>query len=68
MTATKRQLTCIKFAENSPVVVVGDSDGRVDVMRIDNMMIKPSSIAEHKRNLKHAMYPEAFGASAGAAE
>ena len=62
--ATKRKLTCIKFAENSPVVVVGDSDGRVDVMRIENMMIKPCSVAEHKRNLKHAMYPETFGSSA----
>ena len=59
----KRQLTCIKFAENSPVVVVGDSDGRVDVMRIENMMIKPCSVAEHKRNLKHAMFPETFGSS-----
>jgi len=45
--------TCVRFSSNSPVLIAGDDNGSVDVMRMYNCDVEMFSEAEQQERLRH---------------
>jgi len=55
----KIKLTAVSFAINAPILVVGDSEGNIDVYRLYNIDTHPKDSFEVQvENLKNAIYPD----------
>ena len=63
-----KKLTCIEFASDAPVVVVGSADGTVCCLRVHGMGVPPYSTDEQRDRLESALFQEDLlgGAGAGA--
>ena len=53
-----KKLTCIEFAPDAPVVVVGAADGTVCCLRIHGMEVPPYSSDEQKDRLDAALFQD----------
>lgn len=51
----KRRRTCVRFSPNSPVLVAGDDQGSVDVMRMYNTDVQYYSDQEQQERLLAVM-------------
>lgn len=53
------QLTAVLFAINAPILVVGDSEGCIDVFRVHNVDTHPQARFENQvEELQRAIYPD----------
>ena len=51
-----KQLTCVEFSSNAPVVVVGSADGTVGCYRVKGLDILPLSDQEQLSRLEKSMF------------
>ena len=51
-----KQLTCVEFSSNAPVVVVGGADGTVGCYRVKGLDILPLSDQEQLSRLEKSMF------------
>ena len=60
-----KKLTCIEFAPDAPVVVVGSADGTVCCLRVHGMDVPPYSTDEQMERLESALFHDSalIGAS-----
>lgn len=58
MRSQYKKLTCIEFAPDAPVVVVGAADGTVCCLRIHGMEVPPYSSDEQKDRLEAALFQD----------